>query len=135
MLVILYLKIENGKLHLQWKICRKLLVVGRTECGKTTFIQNLWINSFWGFLKKVEWISGIELDAIGKLKFYGVFLVTDFHYPKDKHNFEELLEQFKSRSNTAKLNETDSTELNLYKNSFGKNRKEIHLLLWTVSLV
>ena len=36
-----------------------ILVVGRTECGKTTFIQNLAINNFFGKLKKVKWISGI----------------------------------------------------------------------------
>lgn len=81
-LVILYLKIENRKLHLQWKICRKLLVVGRTECGKTTFIQNLWINNFWGFLKKVEWISGIELDAIGEAEILWCFSCHRFSLSK-----------------------------------------------------
>ena len=67
---------------------------------------------------------------------------VDFPYPKDKHSFEDLLEQFKSRSNTTKLNETDSTELDLYKSSFWrkkkvkkKNVKEIDLMLWTTSLV
>ena len=57
-----------------------------------------------------------------KLKFNHFFLV-DFPYPKDKHSFEDLLEQFKSRSNTTKLNETDSTELDLYKSSFWRKKK------------
>ena len=52
-----------------------------------------------------------------------------FHYPKDKHNFEELLEQFKSKSNAAKLNETDSTELNLYRNSLGEKSKRDQLIV------
>ena len=85
------------------------------ECGKTTFIQNLEIDNFFGALKKVEWVSGIELDAIREAEIQSCFSChADFRYPREKHNFEELLEQFKSRSNTAKLNETDSTELNLY---------------------
>ena len=85
------------------------------ECGKTTFIQNFEIDNFFGVLKKVEWVSGIELDAIREAEIQSCFSCHgDFHYPREKHNFEELLEQFKSRSNTAKLNETDSTELNLY---------------------
>ena len=89
----------------------------------STFIQNLRINNFCGVLKNVEWVSGIELDAVRKAEIQSCFSChIDVHYPKDKHNFEELLEQFKSRSNTAKLNETNSTELNLYRNSFGEKK-------------
>ena len=107
-----------------------LLFAGWMECGKTTFIQNLEIDNFFGALKKVEWVSGIELDAIREAEIQSCFSChADFHYPREKHNFEELLEQFKSRSNTAKLNETDSTELNLYWNSFGVKSKRDPLIV------
>ena len=45
------------------KFAGNVLIVGRTECRKTTFIQNLGINKIFGTLKKVGWVSGIELNA------------------------------------------------------------------------
>ena len=75
-------------------------------------------------MKKVEWVSGIELDAVREAKIQSFFSCDeDFHYPKVTNSFEDLLEQFKLGSNTAKLNETDSTELNLCQSSFKKKCK------------
>ena len=39
-----------------------ILVVGRTGCGKTTFLEKLGINKFFGNLVKTEWISGKDID-------------------------------------------------------------------------
>ena len=39
-----------------------ILVVCRTGCGKTTFLQKLGINKFFGNLVKTEWISGKDID-------------------------------------------------------------------------
>ena len=38
------------------------LVVGRTGCGKRTFLEKLGLNNFFGNIIKTEWISGIEID-------------------------------------------------------------------------
>ena len=47
-----------------------ILVVGRTNCGKTTFIKKLGLNNFFGNIVKTEWVSGIAIDkAEEKLKF------------------------------------------------------------------
>ena len=43
-----------------------VLIVGRTECGKTTFVQKLALHNFLGKLKKAEWISGITLTKKGE---------------------------------------------------------------------
>ena len=40
-----------------------ILVVGRTGCGKTTFVQNLGKNQMFGDIKKVLWISKISLST------------------------------------------------------------------------
>ena len=70
------------------------------------------------------------MDAIREAEIQSCFsCYVDFHYPKDKHNFEKLLEQFKSRSNTTKINETDSIELSLYRNSFGEKSKRDRLIV------
>ena len=39
-----------------------VLVVGRTGCGKTTFLEKLGLNNFFGDIIKTEWISGIDTD-------------------------------------------------------------------------
>ena len=38
-----------------------ILVVGRTECGKTTFVQNLDKSKLFGEIKEVIWLSKISL--------------------------------------------------------------------------
>ena len=43
-----------------------ILVVGRMGCGKTTFLEKLGSNNFFGKLAKTEWISGIDIDEKGK---------------------------------------------------------------------
>ena len=43
------------------KFSGNVLIVGRTKCGKTTFMQKLALHNFFGKLKKAEWISGITL--------------------------------------------------------------------------
>ena len=39
-----------------------ILVVGRSGCGKTAFLEKLALNNFFGDLVKTEWVSGIEID-------------------------------------------------------------------------
>ena len=40
-----------------------ILRVGRTGCGKTTFVQNLGSNKLFGDIKEVYWILRIELST------------------------------------------------------------------------
>ena len=39
-----------------------VLVVGRTNCDKTTFIEKLGLNNFFGNIVKTEWVSGIAIN-------------------------------------------------------------------------
>ena len=39
-----------------------ILVVGRTGCGRTTFLEKLGLNNFFGNIIKTVWISGIDVD-------------------------------------------------------------------------
>ena len=48
--------VYNGKFN------GNILVVGRTGCGKTAFVQKLAINKLFGELVKAEWVSYIKLD-------------------------------------------------------------------------
>ena len=48
--------VYNGQFH------GNILVVGRTGCGKTAFLEKLSLNNFFGNIIKTEWISGIGID-------------------------------------------------------------------------
>ena len=45
-----------------------ILVVSRTGCGKTTFLEKLGLNNFFGNIIKTEWISGIDIDKKERAK-------------------------------------------------------------------
>ena len=45
-----------------------ILVVGRAGCGKTTFLEKLSLNNFFGEIIKTEWVSGIDIDKKERLK-------------------------------------------------------------------
>ena len=45
-----------------------ILVVDRTSCGKTTFLEKLGLNTFFGEIIKTEWVSGIDIDKKERLK-------------------------------------------------------------------
>ena len=46
----------NGKFE------ENILIVGQTDCGKTTFIQNIAKNNLFDELKEIFWISKIPLS-------------------------------------------------------------------------
>ena len=51
-----------------------ILVVGRTGCGKTTFVQNLAKDQLFGDIKKVFWI--IILEIVFKIKMFILIIQT-----------------------------------------------------------
>ena len=57
-----------------------ILIIGRTECGKTTFVQKLSLNNFFDDFKKVKWVSGIRLAKEERVKLNQIFHVRlHFH--------------------------------------------------------
>ena len=105
-----------------------LLVVGRTVCGKTGFVQKLAVNSFSGELVKAKWVSHIKLDKAREAELQACFnCELDFYYPKNKDHFENLLEEFKIKSNNS-----DATETYSAKDSgvtYGENKKRDRLIV------
>ena len=76
-----------------------VLVVGKTGCGKTTFLQKLGINNFFGNLVKTEWISGIDTDEKREAKIQSCFSnETEIHIEKEPDELDLLLETFKLRT-------------------------------------
>ena len=58
------------------KFSGNVLIVGRTECGKTTFMQKLALHTFFGKLKKQNGYRALALQKKEKLKFMQIFLAN-----------------------------------------------------------
>ena len=98
------------------KFSENILIVRRTECGKTTFMQKLALNNFFGKLKKTEWVSGIELSKTREAEIETNFSCkVDFHYPSDEDKLSDQLDQFNLESKSNK-----SDNLKNIKNIFGE---------------
>ena len=91
-----------------------ILVVGRTGCGKTAFVQKLAISKFFGELNKAEWVSFIKLDKQREAEIQSCFeCELDFYYPRSKEQFEELLGYFETKSNSSEI---ENNDINIDKN-------------------
>ena len=87
-----------------------ILVVERTGCGKTTFVQNLAKNKMFGEIKEVTWLSKISLSRKRKKTFRSYFIdeEIDFKYPNTVEDFDDFLEFFQRKK--APCNENDLGE-------------------------
>ena len=100
-----------------------ILVVGRTNCSKTTFIEKLGLNNFFGDIVKTEWISGIGIDKKREAEIQSYFKnETKVHIAKDQDELNSLIDTFKQRSEESYDKEDDNSNLNV-NNIFGENRK------------
>ena len=73
-----------------------ILVVGRTGCGKTTFLEKLGLNNFFGDVTKTEWISEIDTDKKREAEIQSYFSnETEVHVAKEQDELDSLIETFK----------------------------------------
>ena len=72
-------------------------MVGRTGCGKTTFIEKLGKNKLFGSqIKDVFWVSKIVLSSEREEIIRAIFIDQEVHfsYPHDLDDFNYLIENF-----------------------------------------
>ena len=90
-----------------------ILVLGRTECGKTSFVQKLALYDFFGKLKSAKWVSGIQLNDSREAEIESNFSCEiSFFYPNDINELADLIEEFKLEVETEK-NENDNENDNV----------------------
>ena len=90
-----------------------ILVLGRTECGKTSFVQKLALCDFFGKLKNAKWVSGIQLNESREAEIESNFSCEiSFFYPNDISELADLIEEFKLEVETEK-NESDNENDNV----------------------
>ena len=101
-----------------------VLVVGRTGCGKTTFLEKLGLNKCFEDIIKTEWISGIDVDKTRQAKIQSYFSnETEVHVAKEQDKLDSLIETFKLQS------PEDITNNHNVNNSFGENKKLDRLII------
>ena len=89
-----------------------ILVVGRTGCGKTTFLEKLGLNNFFGHII-MEWISSIDIDKKREAEIQSYFSSeTEIHIAKEPDELDSLIETFKLQPHEETVN-----------NSFDENKK------------
>ena len=82
--------IYDGQFH------GNILVVGRTGCGKTTFLEKLGLNNFFGDFIKTEWISEIDIDKKQEAEIQSYFRnETEVHVANEPDELDSLIETFK----------------------------------------
>ena len=74
-------------------------MIGRTGCGKTTFVQTLRKNKLFGDIKEVYWISKTELSADREINIRDCFKDqhVDFKYTNNVEHFIDLLEIYQPK--------------------------------------
>ena len=99
-----------------------ILVLGRTECGKTSFVQKLALYDFFGELKSAKWVSGIQLNESREAEIESNFSCDiSFFYPNDVHELADLIEEFKLEVETEK-NETDNENVTIFGEIINRDR-------------
>ena len=87
----------ENKYSFDGKFEMNILIVGRTRCGKTTFIQNLGKNKMFGNdIIEVFWVSKIFLNKEREdaIRYSFQDKKVHFSYPQDLNDFNYLIENF-----------------------------------------
>ena len=113
-----------------------ILLVGKTGCGKTTFLEKLRLNKFLGELVKTEWISRIDTNKKREAEIQSSFSnETEVHIAKEPEELDLLIETFKLRSEEEDNEKDTKNVTNLFGENKNKKKKWIVLFLWTTFLV
>ena len=101
-----------------------ILVVGKTGCGKASFLQKLGPNNFFGEIVKIEWVSSIFLSKAREAEIQACFNAeVEFHYAEDTEKLKELIQTFKLRTEDLVENDDISNSI------FGENKIMDHLIV------
>ena len=86
-------RMEEIKYTCDGKFEGNILIVGRTGCGKTAFVQNLGKNKLFRDVQEVYWISKLELSKDREENIRDCFIdqIVKFDNPNNVEKFDDLL--------------------------------------------
>ena len=90
---------EIRKYTVDGKFDDNILIVGRTGCGKTAFVQNLGKNELFRGISSVFWVSKIPFSQEREENIRDCFSNQEvfFNYPENIDDFNYLIESFMER--------------------------------------
>ena len=90
-------RMDEIKYMYDGKLEGNILDVGRTGCGKNTFVQHLGKNKMFGDVKEVYWMSNIELSKAREENIRDCFVnqIVKFDYPNNVEEFDDLLQAYR----------------------------------------
>ena len=104
-----------------------ILGAGKTGCGKTSFGQRIDVSNLFGDIKKVEWVSQIELSVSREAEIQSCFAVpVEFQYPSRVEELDNFLVHFKKISSRNNVDNDSSFEES---NIFGEKEKVDRLIV------
>ena len=103
------MEVGNNKIYDE-QFGGNILVVGKTGCGSTYFLQKLAVNKFFGKFIKTEWVSGIDIYKRREAEIQLCFdNEVEFHKNiKEPDELVDLIEKFKLRTSDLIDNINDS---------------------------
>ena len=103
------MEVGNNKIY-DGQFGDNILVVGKTGCRKTHFLQKLTVNKFFGKLIKTEWVSGIDINKRREAEIQSCFdNKAEFHKNiNEPDELVDLIEKFKLRTSDLIDNINDS---------------------------
>ena len=106
------------------KFSGNVLVLGRTDCGKTSFVQKLALYDFFGNLKNAKWISGIQLNESREAEIESNFSCDiSFFYPNDVNDLADLIDEFKLEVESEETDhENDNNEISIFGEKINRDR-------------
>ena len=105
-----------------------ILVLGRTECGKTSFVQRLALYDIFGKLKNAKWVSGIQLNESREAEIESNFSCDiSFFYPNDVNDLVDLIDEFKLEVESEETND-DENDSNV--SVFGETKNRDRLIVF-----
>ena len=94
------------------KFSGNVLVLGRTDCGKTSFVQKLALYDFFGKLKTAKWVSGIHLNESREAQIESNFSCDiSFYYPNDVNDLVDLIDEFKLEVESEETDDENVTNV------------------------
>ena len=100
---------ERNSYQYDGKFKGDILLSGQTACGKTTFIQNLAKNRWFGKIKDVTWLTKIILSKNREKNIRSCFEVqVNISCPQKVSEFDYLIENFQRNKKTDGYDKDDN---------------------------
>ena len=105
------------------KFSGNVLVLGRTDCGKTSFVQKLALYDFFGKLKTAKWVSGIHLNESREAQIESNFSCDiSFYYPNDVNDLVDLIDEFKLEVESEENDENNDNVTSVFGEKINRDR-------------